>query len=427
MSATGQNTKVALVADDDRIVRDLLRSLLTKANYLVVCAASGNEALSYAPQMNAALAILDLDMPDGNGIEATVALRRLPNWQKVPILILTSYHTDKALIAARRAGATGFLCKPFVPSQLLRRIADLAGTGIAEQATADASADAPADAATGAQLAAASNERLDQQRALLQVYRNVPSRRDGDPSPAMGDDDDPPRHRRILVADDDELTRDVVTGILTQAGYLTHSAEDGQGALAAVIADEYDMVLMDVRMPVLDGAKTTRLIRSLPGTKRLTPIIAMTANNFQRFTRELIDAGMNGYLTKPIRGDSLLACIREHLPPLPADQPARTLELDRFYDAVDRSPPGAMARLLDELADLINEIMPGLQGWVTVTPAELNQRLRSLAGIAETIGCTALCEDARAINAQPAPTDTLRQQFVATARATLAAVRPYRT
>src|SRR5690242_17105186 len=367
MSATGRNTKVALVADDDRIVRDLLRSLLTKADYLVVCAASGNEALSYAPQMTASLAVLDLDMPDGNGIETTVALRRLPNWQRVPILILTSYHTDKALTAARRAGVTGFLCKPFVPSQLIRRIADLAGGAIADRAAADASAYAPADAATSAQLAMTSNDRLDQQRALLQVYRKVPPRREGEPSPVMGDDDEPPQHRRVLVADDDELTRTVVTGILTQAGYLAHSAADGQEALAAVIADEYDMVLMDVRMPVLDGAAAARLIRSLPGAKRLTPIIAMTANNFQRFTHELIDAGMNGYLTKPIRGDSLLACIREHLPPLPADQSARMLELDRLNDAINHSPSGVVVRLLDELADLINDILPGLQGWAMVT------------------------------------------------------------
>jgi CheY-like chemotaxis protein len=403
MGATGRDTSVALIADDDPIIRDLLRSLLTKANYLVVCAASGNEALSYAPHLNPSLAILDLAMPDGNGVETTVALRRLPNWQNVPILILTSYHTDKALMAARRAGATGFLCKPFVPSELLRRIADL---------TADCSEPV-------------ATERLDQKCALLHIYRSMQPPQNAAPS-ATAVEDEPPQRRRILVADDDELTRNVATGILTHAGYLAHSVADGQEALAAVIRDQYDMVLMDVRMPVIDGTNATRLIRSLPGAKRLTPIIAMTTNNFQRFMRELIDAGMNGYLTKPIRGDSLLACVRENLPPLPADQPARTLELDRLKDAVKRSPPGAMARLLDELADLINDILPPLQGWVVVKPTELKQRLRNLANVAGTLGCTALSEAAGAIDAQPTLTDTMRQRFLTTVRATLAAVQPYR-
>ncbi len=425
MSAAGhqehaqqQLTHVALVADDDPIVRDLLRSLLTKADYIVISAASGNEALSYAANLDASLAILDLAMPNGNGVEVTAALRRLPNWQDVPILILTSYHTDQALIAARRAGATGFLCKPFVPSQLLRRIDDLTRNGMTHHTAA------PADGATSP-LHSPNNARLDQQCALLQVYRSVEPRQGGGPS-AMPFDDDPPRRRRILVADDDELTREVVTNILNHAGYLAHSAADGQEALAAVIRDDYDMVLMDVRMPGIDGENATRLIRSLPGAKRLMPIIAMTTSHFQRFTHELLVAGMNGYLTKPIRGDSLLACVHEHLPPLASDRPPRTFELDRLNDTLKHSPPGAMARLLDNLADLINDVLPALQGWVAAEPTELKQCLRNLTEVAGNLGCTALSEAAKAVGAQPAVTDALRQRFLTTARATLAAIQPYR-
>ena len=455
---------VALVADDDPIVRDLLRSLLAKADYIVVSAASGHEALSYAPHLDASLAILDLAMPDGNGVETTTALRRLPNWQQVPILILTSYHTDKALMAARRAGATGFLCKPFVPSQLLRRIAGLTGDGVADRPAAPmvwgsdpagtpqpvswrsdgtqpaepaiSWRDAPGDAATGALSALAgpeasprsppTSERLDQQRALLHVYRSVQPRHGGAPR-ARTADDDTPQHRRILVADDDELTRDVAIDILTGTGYLAHGAANGQEALAAVIRDQYDMALMDVRMPVLDGTSVTRLIRSLPGTKRLLPVIAMTTTNFRTFTRELIAAGMNGYLMKPIRGDSLLACVREHLPALPSDPAARTLELDRLKDVVNHLPQDAMGRLLDNVADLINDILPGVQGWVAVAPTELQQRLRNLAAVAGNLGCAALADAAQAIDAQPTAADALQRHFVATARATLAAMQPYRT
>jgi len=456
-------THVVLVVDDDAIVRDLLRSLLTRAGYIVVSAASGHEALSYAPFLDASLAIMDLAMPDGNGVEATVALRRLPNWQTVPIVILTSYHTDKALMAARSAGASGFVCKPFVPTQLLRRIANLTGGSFTDNVAAPmvwgrtpaagtrlgagqpdtkppappiAWRQMPGDAAMGGPSAAAAPEglalqspnniHLDEQRAVLRVYRSVHPRQEGAPT-ATSADDEPPQHRRILVADDDELTRHVATHILGSAGYLAHSASNGQEALAAVLRDQYDMVLMDIRMPVLDGTNATRLIRSLPGGKRLMPIVAMTTTNFQTFTRELIAAGMNGYLMKPIRGDSLLSCVREHLPPLPSDRPARTLELDRLEDAVNGSPPGTTARLLDNLADLINAILPGVQGWVAVEQADLKQRLHELAEAAGAVGCAALSDVAQAIEAEPTLSDALQQRFLTTARATLAAMQPYRT
>ncbi len=83
---------------------------------MVIAAADGREALDPAAHLDVAVAILDLAMPNGDGLHTCRALRRMAAWRDVPILFLTNHHTDRALQAARRAGASGFVCKPFVPS-----------------------------------------------------------------------------------------------------------------------------------------------------------------------------------------------------------------------------------------------------------------------------------------------------------------------
>ena len=113
----------ALVCDDDSIIPTIVRSVLTRAGYTVVLAASGREALSLAPTLDARLAIIDLGMPGGNGLQACAALRQIPSWRDVPIIILTSYSVRQALSATLRAGADGFVCKPLVPAELLETVA----------------------------------------------------------------------------------------------------------------------------------------------------------------------------------------------------------------------------------------------------------------------------------------------------------------
>ncbi len=142
---------VALICDDDPNVLDVLRPILTDANYKVVIASGCRQALEIAPHVDASVAIVDLSMPGGDGLETCAALRRLPNRRDVPMLILTSYQTDKVLRAAGTPGRSDFLCKPFVPSELLRRVAHAIG----EEPGGDTSErmawrrDAPGDAYPG--------------------------------------------------------------------------------------------------------------------------------------------------------------------------------------------------------------------------------------------------------------------------------------
>ncbi len=110
--------------------------------------------------------------------------------------------------------------------------------------------------------------------------------------------------RRILVVEDNAMNRDIAVEILEDSGFFVESAKDGTFAIEMVRNSEpgyYDLILMDLQMPVMDGYEATRIIRSLENTKLAEiPIIAMTANAFDEDRRKAFNAGMNAYLTKPV-------------------------------------------------------------------------------------------------------------------------------
>lgn len=111
-----------LIADDDANLREVLRSLLVNAGYLVFVAATGRETLAFSRHLAASLALLDLMMPHGNGLVTCEALRKLPGWSQVPVVMLTGACTDQIVRAALRVGVTGFVAKPFTPDDLMQRV-----------------------------------------------------------------------------------------------------------------------------------------------------------------------------------------------------------------------------------------------------------------------------------------------------------------
>jgi PAS domain S-box-containing protein len=115
---------------------------------------------------------------------------------------------------------------------------------------------------------------------------------------------------RILLVDDLEVNRDIAAALLTQGGHTVDLAVDGARAVAAVAAKDYDLVLMDVQMPVMDGYEATARIRSLPGTKRDVPIVAMTAYATRQDIERCALAGMNGHIAKPIDRRTLLDAVK---------------------------------------------------------------------------------------------------------------------
>jgi hypothetical protein len=154
--------------------------------------------------------------------------------------------------------------------------------------------------------------------ALRDVLRPGPDWTPGSPIPT-------PKRLRILVVEDNAINQQVAVGLLATLGHTADVANDGLEALSLLGACDYDLVLMDMQMPRMDGLAATRAIRALPGRAATTAIVAMTANAMESDRRACLEAGMNDYIAKPINRRHLAAAIdrcgprtAEGAPPLAA-------------------------------------------------------------------------------------------------------------
>jgi CheY-like chemotaxis protein len=132
------------------------------------------------------------------------------------------------------------------------------------------------------------------------------------------------RAARILLVEDTEINQEIARSMLESAGHQVEIVSDGSAAVMRVRAETYDLVLMDVQMPVMDGMTATRHIRALNHPACDVPIVAMTANVLPQQVRSFRDAGMNDHIGKPFRRDELYAAIERWVgaPALTSDEPA---------------------------------------------------------------------------------------------------------
>jgi CheY-like chemotaxis protein len=134
-----------IIADNDYIIRGILRSVLEGQNFSVLQAVDGIEAIDYATRTTAHLVILDYKMPKLDGFAACAQIRRLPNYADVPIAVLTAFDDETTRAAAENAGVTAFFAKPFKTGELLRSIAHMLGDSPADGGAASAPAEPVAD------------------------------------------------------------------------------------------------------------------------------------------------------------------------------------------------------------------------------------------------------------------------------------------
>ena len=122
------------------------------------------------------------------------------------------------------------------------------------------------------------------------------------------------RGTRVLVCEDNEINQEIIRELLQDLGFVVDLAENGAVGVALASRQPYDLVLMDMQMPVVDGLEATRTLRATPACSAL-PIIAMTANAFASDREACLQAGMNGFLSKPVNPKNLFELILKVLPP----------------------------------------------------------------------------------------------------------------
>ena len=276
-----------LLVEDNEHAREVIAAMLRGLGCVVDTAAEGAEGLERVHQAAQTgspyhLIFLDWRMPGLDGIATATSIRGLRLPQPPLVLLITAYDRDEVLDAARAAGVDEVLAKPLSPSSLLD--------------------------------------------AVLRLMNPGGQRADDDESATPATDLSAIRGARILLVEDNPLNQEVAIEMLRQEGMQVDLAEDGVQALDRVRSTDYDLVLMDMQMPVMDGETATRAIRLLPDRADL-PIVAMTANTMAGDRERCLAAGMNDHLGKPIDPDRLWAALLRWVKPR-GDRNGRTRRAD---------------------------------------------------------------------------------------------------
>jgi CheY-like chemotaxis protein len=266
------------VVDDNHTNRRILEALLTRWRMLPVLSGSGPDALEKLAQVARAgssfdLAILDVNMPGMDGFELAAAIRDNPATAPLPIVILTSARQVGDFARCQQLGRVVYLSKPVIQPDLLQgMLRAMSESGKGHGVTGPA----PASAVAG----------------LCE------------------------RPLRVLLAEDNLINQKVALRLLRNRGHIVTLAANGKQAVEAVAGNSFDVVLMDVQMPEMDGLEATMAIRTLEravaggeGPPRRTPIVAMTAYAMAEDQQRCLDAGMDAYVPKPIRPKDLFECI----------------------------------------------------------------------------------------------------------------------
>jgi signal transduction histidine kinase/CheY-like chemotaxis protein len=267
----------ALVVDDLPEARAAARLALERLGWEVDAAAdvaSAAAVLAASPQVARDLLLIDWQMPGVDGAAAVRALRAVPGATLRHVVALSDVDGSRMRQQADEAGVQAVLVKPL-------SIAAMRGA-LARVVLGEGEPLAAARDTHGAALA------LRQARA----------------------------GRRVLLAEDNAVNQEVAGALLRLAGLEVDCVGDGAQAVASALAQRYDLILMDMQMPVMDGIAATRLIRAMTGPA--LPIVAMTANAYAEDRAACLAAGMDDHVTKPVDPEALFATLLKWLPPVAA-------------------------------------------------------------------------------------------------------------
>jgi PAS domain S-box-containing protein len=283
MLASDLRGKRVLVVDDNASARIVLSDMLSSMSFKVDLTESGESAIFEVKHAETEgvpydIIFIDWQMPGMNGVETAKLLRQRQSARIPLIIMVTAYDREDVIKDAEEAGIDDVLIKPVNASMLFEGVTRLLGGALEGPCSMD---DEPSGSF-----------------AYLAKIRGA----------------------RILVVEDNDLNQEVATGLLRDAGFLVDLAEDGQVALTKIRANHYDIVLMDMQMPVMDGVTATQEIRKEARFNDL-PVVAMTANAMQVDRDRCLAAGMNDHVAKPIEPEDLWKTLLKWIKPKPPSAP----------------------------------------------------------------------------------------------------------
>lgn len=356
----------ALIVDDHEINRSVFARLVEDFGFLAETAGSADEAIGVLQRAWARgeaidLVLVDRRMPDGDGALLAERIRSVAQGRRIAFVLLSALTDARAGVPAG-AALDVVLFKPLQRRALAEALAALFEAGAPQ----------PSAAAPAARREHASG---------LGAWK-------------------------ILLAEDDPTTRYLTARFVETLGASVELAGDGAEAVRLAADTPFDLVLLDMRMPVMDGIAAARAIRS-GGASRGAPIIALTANAFTEDIAACLEAGMNEHLAKPVRRDMLEEVLRRHLGRRPdagddrAAMPPRSagggavlalddLEADMSRDAVVR-----LARVfIEDQGDQLDRMKAA---WALQDRGDVARRAHSLKGSARLFGAARLTEQAEEI------------------------------
>ena len=339
-----------LIVDDHPATRSALAEMLTAARCITETSSGGRQALlKLRRAANAGrpftLVLLDLDMPEPDGRRTLSLIRRTGLLRDVPVLLMTTINRLDRTITHPDAGHNGYLIKPILPHVLFQAVRQALGIG-----QPAAALPGPGESAT---------------------WKGIPP-------------------LRILLAEDHPVNRKLARVMLERAGHRVVAVKNGQAAIEALEREPFDLILMDVQMPEMDGLTATRLIRERPEWADL-PIIAMTAYALKGDRERCLEAGMNDYVSKPIREDELFAAIERQVGGGAAadghdvQAEGSPIDLDVILEQL-RGDRAFLNDLLETLLQEADDVLPRLEQAIARGDAEEVKGLaHSLKGAAATM------------------------------------------
>jgi CheY-like chemotaxis protein len=360
-----------LVVDDCEASREMLEEILQHWRMAPTCAAGGAEALDVLRQAAASSArfpvvLLDFDMPEMDGLSVAREIREDPALAGAVVMMLASAGRRNDLRACHELGVEAVLTKPIRQSELMDAIVSALGDSLARQAEAQTGTDQ-----------------------------------------ATGDSEQAGKSLRILLAEDNPVNAKLTRIVLERHGHSVRAVTSGREAIQGLAAETFDVVLMDVQMPEMDGLEATRRIRQMEDLAEI-PIVALTAHALEDDKALCLEAGMDTYVSKPVSpGELLEAIARATTRERPEEKPP-TSEVVADEDPVelvrslieDTSDAAQLQRRLETLVENWKQWGPSLAaaaaGSDVLTLAMVG---RTLSGNFESAGASGLADLALRVTA----------------------------